>query len=133
VVPWFAYVLSAAVVLFALSTLITWSYYGLQAWKFLFGKSKASDVSFKVLFCVVIVIGAAMSPGKVIDFSDAMLFSMAFANLIGVYTLLPVIKRELAMFLAFTKRVDAGESIEVADAHVRSTFPAEPHGHHRAD
>jgi len=133
VVPWFAYVLSAAVVLFALSTLITWSYYGLQAWKFLFGKSKASDVSFKVLFCVVIVIGAAMSPGKVIDFSDAMLFSMAFANLIGVYTLLPVIKRELAMFLAFTKRVDAGESIEVADAHVRSTFPAEAHGHHRAD
>jgi AGCS family alanine or glycine:cation symporter len=133
VVPWFAYVLSAAVVLFALSTLITWSYYGLQAWKFLFGKSSKADISFKFLFCVMIVIGAAMSPGKVIDFSDAMLFSMAFANLIGVYTLLPVIKRELAMFLAFTKRVDAGESIETADAHVRSSFPAEPHHPHHAD
>jgi AGCS family alanine or glycine:cation symporter len=133
VVPWFAYVLSAAVVLFALSTLITWSYYGLQAWKFLFGKSSKADISFKFLFCVMIVIGAAMSPGKVIDFSDAMLFSMAFANLIGVYTLLPVIKRELAMFLAFTKRVDSGESIEAADAHVRSSFPAEPHHPHHAD
>jgi AGCS family alanine or glycine:cation symporter len=130
VVPWFSYVLSAAVILFALSTLITWSYYGLQAWKFLFGKSKGADVSFKLLFCVVIVIGAAMSPGKVIDFSDAMLFSMAFANLIGVYTLLPVVKRELSMFLAFTRRVDAGESPEQADAHVRSSFPSE---HARAD
>lgn len=123
VVPWFSYVLSVAVILFALSTLITWSYYGLQAWKFLFGKSRASDLVFKVIFCAVIVLGAAMSPGKVIDFSDAMLFSMSFANLIGVYLLLPVIKRELQKFLMFTKRVDAGESIEMADAHVRSNLP----------
>jgi AGCS family alanine or glycine:cation symporter len=133
VVPWFAYVLSAAVILFALSTLITWSYYGLQAWKFLFGKSTKADIAFKVLFCTVIVIGAAMSPGKVIDFSDAMLFSMAFANLVGVYTLLPVIKRELTMFRAFTQRIDAGESFDAADAHVRSSFPAETHHPHHAD
>lgn len=123
VVPWFSYVLSMAVILFALSTLITWSYYGLQAWKFLFGKSKASDLSFKFLFCLVIILGAAMSPGKVIDFSDAMLFSMSFANLIGVYLLLPVIRQELKKFLLFTKRVDAGESIEMADEHVKSHLP----------
>lgn len=125
VVPWFSYVLSAAVILFALSTLITWSYYGLQAWKFLFGKSRISDLSFKLLFCFVIVVGAAMSPGNVVDFSDAMLFSMAFANLIGVYALLPVIKKELALFQAFVKRVDAGETVEKAEAHVRSGLPAE--------
>ncbi|MDP4625771.1 MAG: alanine:cation symporter family protein [Akkermansiaceae bacterium] len=123
VVPWFSYVLSVAVILFALSTLISWSYYGLQAWKFLFGKSKASDMTFKLIFCFVIILGAAMSPGKVIDFSDAMLFSMSFANLLGVYLLLPVIKRELKKFVLFTKRVDAGESIEMADAHVKSQLP----------
>lgn len=123
VVPWFSYVLSLAVILFALSTLISWSYYGLQAWKFLFGKSKVSDMTFKVIFCFVIILGAAMSPGKVIDFSDAMLFSMSFANLLGVYLLLPVINSELKKFVAFTKRVDAGESIEIADAHVQSQLP----------
>ncbi len=123
VVPWFAYVLSGAVILFALSTLITWSYYGLQAWKFLFGKSGASDLSFKLIFCVVIILGAAMSPGKVIDFSDAMLFSMSFANLIGVYLLLPVIRQELRKFKLFASRVDAGESIEMADEHVKSNLP----------
>ncbi|MEP4079779.1 alanine/glycine:cation symporter family protein [Haloferula sp.] len=123
VVPWFSYVLSVAVILFALSTLITWSYYGLQAWKFLFGKSHASDLSFKLLFCIVIILGAAMSPGKVIDFSDAMLFSMSFANLIGVYLLLPVIKKELKKFQLFAHRVDSGESIEMADEHVKSNLP----------
>jgi len=126
VVPWFSYVLSLAVVLFALSTLITWSYYGLQAWKFLFGKSNAADLSFKLLFCLVIVVGAAMSPQKVVDFSDAMLFSMSFANLIGVYLLLPVIRGELRRFQLFTRKVDEGESIETADAHVKSELPT-PH------
>jgi Na+/alanine symporter len=133
VIPWFKYVLSAAVILFALSTLITWSYYGLQAWKFLFGKSNAADVSYKILFCGVIVIGAAMAPGNVIDFSDAVLLAMCFPNLIGVYFLLPVVTRELALFKAFTKRVDAGESVEAADAHVRSSFPAEHPRHPAAD
>lgn len=120
VVPWFSYVLSVAVILFAISTLITWSYYGLQAWKFLFGKSFAADLSFKIIFCLVIVLGAAMSPGKVIDFSDAMLFSMSFANLIGVYFLLPVIKEELARFRDFARRIDRGDDFEHACAVAKS-------------
>lgn len=120
VVPWFSYVLSIAVILFALSTLITWSYYGLQAWKFLFGKSPAADLIFKLIFCAVIVLGAAMSPGKVIDFSDAMLFSMSFANLIGVYFLLPVVKEELARFKDFVRRVDRGDDFEHACAIAKS-------------
>jgi AGCS family alanine or glycine:cation symporter len=128
VMPSFGYVLSAAVILFALSTLITWSYYGLQAWKFLFGKGRRADITFKLIFCGVIIVGAAMSPKKVIDFSDAMLFSMSFANLAGVYVLLPVVRRELRKFMLFTKRVDSGESIDAADAHVRSRFPEPHHG-----
>jgi AGCS family alanine or glycine:cation symporter len=120
VIPWFTYLLSLAVILFALSTLITWSYYGLQAWKFLFGKSLAADVSYKLLFCIVVVIGAAMAPGNVIDFSDAALLGMCFPNLIGVFILLPVVRRELDRFRAFANRVDSGESIEKASAHVMS-------------
>lgn len=120
VIPWFKYLLSVAVILFALSTLITWSYYGLQAWKFLFGKSQVSDIIYKLIFCLVIVIGAAMAPGKVIDFSDAMLLAMCFPNLIGVYILLPVVRREFGLFLAFSKRVDHGEDLDDAAAHVKS-------------
>lgn len=120
VIPWFKYVLSAAVILFALSTLISWSYYGLQASKFLFGKSRWVDISYKVIFCAVIVIGAAMAPGNVIDFSDAALLAMCFPNLIGVFILLPVVKSELAKFLSFTKRIDAGEDHDSAHAHVSS-------------
>ena len=120
VVPWFKYVLSVAVILFALSTLITWSYYGLQAWKFVFGKSNAADITYKVLFCVVVVIGAAMAPGNVVDFSDAFMMAMCFPNLIGVYLLLPVVKRELRLFQSFVDRVDGGESLDKAAAHIKS-------------
>jgi AGCS family alanine or glycine:cation symporter len=118
VIPWFKYVLSVAVILFALSTLISWSYYGLQASKFLFGKSKKVDIGYKLIFCSVVVIGAAMAPGNVIDFSDAALLAMCFPNLIGVFLLLPVIKTELKKFLDFSGRVDAGESLDEAHAHV---------------
>jgi AGCS family alanine or glycine:cation symporter len=120
VVPWFKYVLSAAVILFALSTLISWSYYGLQASKFLFGKSRAVDISYKLVFCLVVVIGAAMAPGNVIDFSDAALLAMCFPNLIGVFLLLPVVKSELVKFRMFAKRVDDGEDLDTAHAHVSS-------------
>jgi AGCS family alanine or glycine:cation symporter len=120
VIPWFKYVLSVAVILFALSTLISWSYYGLQASKFLFGKSKQVDISYKLLFCGVIVVGAAMAPGNVINFSDAALLAMCFPNLIGVFILLPVVKKELKKFMDFSGRVDAGENLDEAHAHVSS-------------
>lgn len=120
VIPWFKYVLSVAVVLFALSTLISWSYYGLQSWKFLFGKSRGADVVYKLLFCGVVIVGAAMAPGNVIDFSDAGLLGMCFPNLIGVFLLLPVVKSELKKYLSYVKRVDAGETQEEAGGHVES-------------
>lgn len=120
VIPWFKYVLSVAVILFALSTLISWSYYGLQSWKFLFGKSKSADVVYKLLFCGVVVAGAAMAPGNVIDFSDAGLLAMCFPNLIGVFILLPVVKSELVKYMIYVKRVDDGESLDEAHAHVES-------------
>lgn len=106
VLSWFPFVLFVAVTLFAFSTLISWSYYGQQAWASLFGISKAADLSYKLIFCACIVIGASMSLGSVIDFSDGMLLAMCFPNLIGVYFLLPIIKEELLSFRKHVAEVD---------------------------
>src|SRR3546814_4575879 len=71
VLPHFSYVLTVAIVLFAFSTMISWAYYGIQAWKFLFGKSKAADLTYKILFMAFVVIGAATTLDAVVKFSDA--------------------------------------------------------------
>lgn len=112
----FQYVLFACVLLFAFSTLITWSYYGLQAWQFLFGKSKVVDLLYKVIFCLVIVAGASASMGSAVDFSDASLFAMSIPNLIGVYVLMPVVFRELRKFRSFARKVDGGMEVRQAAA-----------------
>jgi AGCS family alanine or glycine:cation symporter len=95
----FSYVLAVAVVLFAFSTMLSWSYYGLQAWMYLFGRSKLADYTYKLLFLSFIVIGAAASLGAVIGFSDAMIFAMVFPNIIGVIILTPVIRKELDRYM----------------------------------
>lgn len=103
VLPWFPYILSIAVLFFAISTMVSWSYYGSQAWAFLFGKSKLVDHLYKFLFCIFIVVGASSSLGAVIDFSDAALFAMCFPNFIALYFLLPTIKGELNKYLDYIK------------------------------
>ncbi len=100
VLPWFPIVLAIAVALFAFSTLITWSYYGLKAWEFLFGRSKVSEIIYKCVFLLFTVTGTVLTFGEVLAFSDAALFVCAFVNLLGVYLLLPVIKREMKQYLA---------------------------------
>jgi alanine or glycine:cation symporter, AGCS family len=102
-ISWFPYVLAICVVLFAFSTMITWSYYGLQAWTYLFGDSRASDLSFKLMFLLFVIVGSSMSLGPVIDFSDSMIFAMSIANIIGLYFLMPVVKRELNKYWAGIK------------------------------
>ncbi len=106
-IPWFPYVLTVAVVLFAFSTQLSWSYYGLQAWLYLFGRSKRADLSYKILFLIFVVIGSSASLGAVISFSDAMIFAMCVPNLIGVMLLLPVVKDEIAKYRARARAVDA--------------------------
>ena len=103
VIPHFSYVLTIAVILFAFSTMISWSYYGLQAWKFLFGRSKAADLSYKLLFLAFVVIGASATLGAVIQFSDAMILAMVFPNMIGLFFLFPRVKEELNKYLAAIK------------------------------
>jgi AGCS family alanine or glycine:cation symporter len=114
----FKYILFVCVLLFAFSTLVTWSYYGLQAWQYLFGRGPKTAMTYKIIFCAVIIAGSAASMDKAVDFSDASLFAMSVPNLIGVYFLLPVIRKELAKFIDFTRRVDGGMSIKHAAAEV---------------
>jgi AGCS family alanine or glycine:cation symporter len=99
-ISWFPWVLTVAVVLFAFSTMISWSYYGLKAWTYLFGDSLITDAVYKMLFLLFVIAGASMQLGSVIDFSDAMIFAMAFPNVLGIYFLLPTVKRELDEYWA---------------------------------
>jgi len=87
------------VVLFAVSTMISWSYYGLQSWKYLFGRGKTADMVYKLLFLTFVIIGAAASMSSIWAFSDAMIFAMVFPNMIGLFFLFPVVKRELKRYL----------------------------------
>ncbi|UWQ13674.1 alanine:cation symporter family protein [Aliiroseovarius sp. M344] len=103
---WFKYVLAIAVILFAFSTMISWSYYGLKAWTFLFGEGHTKELVFKIIFCIFVVIGASANLGPVIDFSDAAIFAMAVVNIVALYCLMPIVKRELDSYLS---RLKSGE------------------------
>ena len=110
VIPWFPNVLALAVVLFAFSTMLSWSYYGMKATGYLFNDSAKAELGFKVVFVVFTVIGAAMSLEPVIAFSDSMIFLMSVPNVIGLYILARVLKRELT---GYRNRVDEGEISKV--------------------
>ena len=93
--PQFPVVLAIAVALFAFSTLLTWSYYTLKAWTSIFGRSPASELTFKVLFCLLTVVGTVMSFDSVLTFADSMLFVCAIVNLLACYLLLPKVRDEV--------------------------------------
>ena len=102
----FEYFLALAVVMFAFSTMVSWSYYGLKAWTYLFGEGATTELVYKGTFCLFVIVGTSISFGAVIDFSDAAMFSMSIFNIIGLYYLMPIVKKELNSFVA---RVNSGE------------------------
>ncbi|MGB1102517.1 MAG: alanine/glycine:cation symporter family protein [Crocinitomicaceae bacterium] len=100
VISFFPLILTIAVVLFAFSSMISWSYYGYQAWTFLFGRSKRVEYMYKGLFCLFVIVGAASQLDSVINFSDAMIFAMLVPNMIGLFILAPKANEELKRFMA---------------------------------
>ncbi|MEN0002490.1 MAG: alanine/glycine:cation symporter family protein [Bacteroidota bacterium] len=106
VLSWFPTVLSIAVILFALSTMVSWSYYGLKAWTYLFGESKTMEIVYKIIFCLFVIVGASMSLGAVFGFGDAMIFAMCFPNIFGLYFLIPNVRRAYDDYM---RRVKNGE------------------------
>ena len=106
-IPYSNVFLTVAVVLFAVSTMISWSYYGLQSWKFLFGRGKAADMAYKLLFLLFVIIGASASMNSIWAFSDAMIFAMVFPNMVGLYFLFPVVKKQLKRYTDAIKESNA--------------------------
>jgi AGCS family alanine or glycine:cation symporter len=98
VMPWYPYVLAFVVFLFAYSTMLTWSYIGSKGIEFLLGDNYYIDLAYKIIFCLVIIVGASASLDVIIELSDAMYFAMAIPNIIGLYILAPKIKAELKKY-----------------------------------
>ena len=115
VFSWFPYILAVAVILFAFSTMLSWSYYGAKCWTYLFGENRTMDLIFKLIFCVFVVIGSSMNLGPVVDFSDSAIFAMAVANIVGLYILFPVVKKDLD---SYWSRLKSGEIKKYTVDHV---------------
>ncbi len=103
---WAPTALSVAVILFAFSTIITWGYYGMKAWTYLIGEGRMRELVFKIVFCAFVFVGAVTSLDAVIDFSDAAIFAMALVNILALYLLMPVVRREMESYLS---RLKSGE------------------------
>lgn len=98
--------ITIAIFLFAFSTIIAWSYYGLKATVYLFGSSKIISMVFKIIFVCTIVFGSVISFGAIIDFADMMFLSLALPNLIGLYLMSGEVKKDLKIYL---KKIKYGE------------------------
>ena len=97
-ISWSVIPLSFIAILFAYSTIISWSYYGLKGWMYLFGHTTLTALIFKLIFCLFVALGSTIQLGAVLDFSDAMVFVVALPNVLGLYILAPVVKRELKAY-----------------------------------
>ena len=105
VFPWTDWILLICIVLFAYATMISWSYYGMKSWAYLFGDKWWIKQSFNLLFLFCTVLGTVSSFGAVVDFSDMMILGMAFPNLIGLWVLKDEVKRELQKYWTERKNV----------------------------
>ncbi len=112
VASWFPVVLAIAVALFAYSTMLAWSYYGLKAATYLFGETMLVDRAWKLVFCIFVVIGASSTLDAVIGFSDSMIFAMALPNILGLYLMAGVVKREIG---GYRERLASGDIKPVAE------------------
>jgi len=101
VVPWFPVILSVSVVLFAYSTMISWSYYGERCWTYIFGERYS--MLYRVLFVMVIVLASLVSAGNILEFSDLLLLAMAFPNFLALYLLQGKVAAALKTYLGKLK------------------------------
>ena len=100
------YAIALAGLLFAFSTMLAWSYYGLKAWTYLMGESSASKLTFNLIFCAFVAIGCMVQLDSILSFSDSMVFLIALPNIIGLYLYGPEVKREVTAYLNKLKEAD---------------------------
>ena len=97
-ISWSPYLIAIAGMLFAFSTMIAWAYYGLKGWTYLVGEGRWAGAGFKLVFCGFVALGSSIQLGAVLDFSDALVFLICVPNIIGLYMLAPVVRRELERY-----------------------------------
>ncbi len=112
---WFPIPLAFATVLFAFSTMIAWSYYGLKGWCYLFGESATMQTAYKIGFCVFVALGSIVQLGPILDISDALVFIICVPNIFGLYVFAPLVKRELNSYFARLKNGEI-KNYRLADA-----------------
>ena len=100
VIPWFPYVLSVAVFLFAFSTMISWSYYGERCWAYLFGDE--SSIYYKIIFLIFTFLGSVITATNILEFSDLMILGMSFPNILGLFILSGLVKKSLLDYESIT-------------------------------
>ena len=105
-ISWFPYPLAIAALLFAFSTMISWSYYGLKGWTYLFGEGELGQTIYKILFCAFVALGCMVQLGPILTISDALVFLICVPNILGLYFLAPIVKREMDSYFA---RIKSGE------------------------
>jgi AGCS family alanine or glycine:cation symporter len=103
---WFPIPLAFAALLFAFSTMISWSYYGLKGWTYMFGESERGQTIYKIIFCAFVALGCVVQLGPILDISDALVFLICVPNILGLYFLAPVVKKEMISYFA---RIESGE------------------------
>ena len=103
-ISWFPYVLAVAAILFAYSTMISWSYYGERSWCYLFGDG--ASIAYRILFLVFVFLGSIVSATNVLELGDLMILGMAVPNLLGVLLLAPGVKRDLKAYWALYESGD---------------------------
>lgn len=101
---WAPYPLALAALLFAFSTTIAWSYYGLKGWTYLFGEGPVIRGIFKLIFCAFVALGCMIQLSAVLDFSDAMVFLIAIPNILGLYLYAPEVKRDVGDYMRQLQR-----------------------------
>ena len=83
--PVFTYMLAIAVFVFAYSTMISWSYYGERASEYLFGHKGIK--TYRVIFLLFVFLSPIVSLDNVIGFTDLLILSMAYPNILGMLVL----------------------------------------------
>lgn len=97
-ISWSPYLIAIAGMLFAFSTMIAWAYYGLKGWTYLVGEKVWASNIFKLVFCLFVALGCSIQLDAVLDFSDALVFLICVPNIIGLYMLAPMVRKELRSY-----------------------------------
>ncbi|WP_262691072.1 alanine/glycine:cation symporter family protein [Kordiimonas aestuarii] len=99
VISWFPWVLAVAAFMFGFSTIISWGYYSGKIWEFIFGGSKSSMTTYKIVYCTAIIPGAVLTLNEVYTLMSSLFFLMAIPNIIGIYLMAPELKSDLKSYL----------------------------------